>query len=115
VLVLPSIVEGLPLVLLEAMACGIPVITTPNAGGPDIITDGIEGFIVPIRDQAALKARLEWCYRHPKKLAEMGRAARQKAETMPWDLYRQRLSDKVQQVLNVAKNPATAEKSEALV
>ncbi|MHC5731280.1 MAG: glycosyltransferase family 4 protein, partial [Nostoc sp.] len=49
VFVFPSLVEGFGLVLLEAMACGIPVITTTHTAGPDIITDGTEGFIVPIR------------------------------------------------------------------
>ncbi len=99
VLVLPSLVEGLALVQLEAMACGIPLITTPNAGGSDIITDGVEGFIVPIRDVEALKEKLEWCYRHPLELAEMGRAARQKAEQLTWNLYRQKLASQVQEIL----------------
>jgi glycosyltransferase involved in cell wall biosynthesis len=96
VLVLPSLVEGLALVQLEAMACGIPVITTPNAGGSDIVTDGVEGFIIPIRDVEVLKEKLEWCYRHPDELAQMGRAARCKAEQLTWDLYRQRLTRQVQ-------------------
>lgn len=100
VLVLPSLVEGFPLVLLEAMACGIPVITTPNAGGSDIITNGVEGFIVPIRDVEALKEKLEWCYCHLPDLAEMGRAARRKAEQFTWDLYRQRLVRRVQELLS---------------
>jgi len=100
VLVLPSLVEGLALVQLEAMACGIPLITTVNAGSSDIVTDGVEGFIVPIRDVEALKEKLEWCYCHPLELAEMGRAARQKAEQLTWDLYRQRLASRVQEFLN---------------
>ncbi|MGB7441348.1 MAG: glycosyltransferase family 4 protein [Coleofasciculaceae cyanobacterium] len=99
VFVFPSLVEGFGLVLLEAMACGIPVITTPNTAGPDIITDGVEGFIIPIRDIEALKEKLEWCYRHPQELAEMGKAARQKAEQLTWDLYRQRLATRVQEIL----------------
>lgn len=98
VLILPSLVEGMALVLLEAMACGLPIITTPNAGGPDIITDGVEGFIVPIRDPEALQERLEWCYRHPEALAEMGQAARQRAEQLTWVLYRQRLTQAVRSV-----------------
>lgn len=99
ILVLPSLVEGLALVQLEAMACGIPLITTPNAGGSDIVTDGVEGFIVPIRDIEALKEKLEWCYRHPLELDQMGRAARQKAEQLTWERYRHKLASKVQQLL----------------
>jgi starch synthase len=100
VLVFPSLVEGFALVLLEAMACGIPVITTPNAGGDDLLTDVVEGFIVPIRDVEVLKEKLEWCYRHPLELAEMGRAARRKAEQMTWGLYRQTLTNRVRELLS---------------
>lgn len=99
ILVFPSLVEGFGLVLLEAMACGIPVITTPNTAGPDILTDGVEGFIVPIRDVEALKDKIEWCYCHPQELAEMGRAARRKAEQLTWGLYRQKLASRVQELL----------------
>lgn len=99
VLVFPSLVEGLALVQLEAMACGIPIITTSNAGGSDIVTDGVEGFVVPIRNVEVLKEKLEWCYRYPQELAEMGIAARQKAEHLTWNLYRQKLARRVQEIL----------------
>ncbi|WP_232308866.1 glycosyltransferase family 4 protein [Picosynechococcus sp. PCC 73109] len=99
VLVLPSLVEGFGLVLTEAMACGIPVITTPNTAGPDIITDGVEGFIVPIRDPEALQEKIEWCYEHPEELAEMGRSARRKAEQLTWTRYQEQLSAKVMALL----------------
>lgn len=92
VLVFPSLVEGFGLVLLEAMACGIPVITTPNTAGPDIITDGVEGFIVPIRDVKALAEKIEWCSAHMLELAEMGQAARRKAEQLTWAMYREKLA-----------------------
>jgi glycosyltransferase involved in cell wall biosynthesis len=101
VLVFPSLVEGFGMVLLEAMACGIPVIATSNVGGSDIITDGVEGFIIPVRDVEALKEKLEWCDRHPLELAQMGRAARRKAEQLTWNLYRQRLASRVQEILRV--------------
>ncbi|MFB2773247.1 glycosyltransferase family 4 protein [Pelatocladus sp. BLCC-F211] len=99
VLVFPSLLEGFGLVLLEAMACGIPIITTTNTAGPDIITDGVEGFIIQIRDVEALKEKLEWCYCHPQELAEMGRAARRKAEQLTWDLYRKKLGSKIKMIL----------------
>jgi glycosyltransferase involved in cell wall biosynthesis len=99
VFIFPSLVEGFGLVLLEAMACGIPVITTPNTAGPDIMTDGVEGFIVPIRDIEALKEKIEWCYRHPQELIKMGKAARRKAEFLTWDLYRSKLGAKIQNLL----------------
>ncbi|MBP0019981.1 MAG: glycosyltransferase family 4 protein [Cyanobacteria bacterium SBLK] len=99
VFVFPSLVEGLALVLLEAMACGIPIITTENAGGGDIITDGMEGFIIPIRNTEAIQEKLIWCYSHPQELAEMGKAARKKAEELTWKLYRDRLSSLVLRVM----------------
>ncbi len=103
VFVFPSLMEGFGLVILEAMACGIPVITTPNTGGLDIIDDGVDGFIVPIRDVEALKDRIQWCYDHPDELAQMGIMARKKAEQLTWGLYRQRLSDKVKELLMMKK------------
>ena len=48
-LVLPSIVEGRALVQQEALACRLPIIVTPNAGGEDLVEEGITGHLVPIR------------------------------------------------------------------
>lgn len=100
VLVLPSLVEGLALVQLEALACGIPLIITPNTGASDIITDGIEGFIVPTCNTQMLKEKLEWCYQHPLELAEMGRAARRQAEQLTWERYRQNVASQILEIFN---------------
>ena len=59
VLVLPSIEEGLALVQAQAMACGCPVIGTTNSGAEDLLRDGVEGFVAPIRDSAAIAERLQ--------------------------------------------------------
>lgn len=107
VFVFPSLVEGFALVLLEAMSCGIPVITTPHTAGSDIITNGVEGFIVPIRDVEALKEKLDWCYSHPQELAEMGRAARYKAEQLNWSRYRQQLARRIQEILAARNHQLT--------
>jgi glycosyltransferase involved in cell wall biosynthesis len=87
VLVFPSLFEGFGLVILEAMAQGVPVITTPHTAGPDIIADGVDGFIVPIRDPAAIAARLALLYGNRDHLAMMGTAARAKAAQFTWAAY----------------------------
>ncbi|MEO8377301.1 MAG: glycosyltransferase family 4 protein [Candidatus Sumerlaeota bacterium] len=99
VFVFPSLVEGFAMVLLEAMACGIPIITTANTAGPDIITEGVEGFIVPLRDTEALKEKIQWCHDHPEELREMGAAARRKAEEFSWKRYREKLGAECMRVL----------------
>ncbi len=58
-LVLPSIEEGLALVQAQALACGCPVLCSTATGGEDLFTDGQEGYIVPVRDTAALTDRLQ--------------------------------------------------------
>ena len=59
VIVLPSIEDGFGLVLGQAMACGCPVIASTNTGAEDLFSDGVEGFIVPIRDPEALRVRMQ--------------------------------------------------------
>lgn len=92
VFVLPSLFEGFGLVLLEAMAMGLPIITTPHTAGPDLIEDGKEGFIVPIRDPAAIAARLELLHDEPERLQEMSRQARLCARRFTWENYQARLA-----------------------
>jgi alpha-maltose-1-phosphate synthase len=58
-LVLPSIEDGFGLVMAQAMACGCPVIASENSGGPDLISDGIDGFVVPIRSADSIANYLE--------------------------------------------------------
>jgi glycosyltransferase involved in cell wall biosynthesis len=85
---MPSLVEGFGLVYLEALERGLPVIATPNTGAADIVQDGREGFIVPIRDIDALAEKLEWAYANRSALAEMGTAARRLAEQYSWARFR---------------------------
>lgn len=58
VMVLPSIEDGFGMVMAQAMACGTVVIASENTGGPDLFTDGVEGFVVPIRSPDAICDRL---------------------------------------------------------
>ncbi len=85
---MPSLAEGFGLVYLEALACGTPVIATPNTGAADLVTDGQEGFIVGMRDVDALRERLAWCYEHRAELREMRPRARRLAERHSWPAFR---------------------------
>jgi glycosyltransferase involved in cell wall biosynthesis len=90
VLVLPSISEGYGWVTHEAMATGLPVITTKNAAG--IVRDGIDGFVVPIRDPEAIADRLERLRSDRALYASMAANARQRAATYgSIEAYTQRL------------------------
>lgn len=102
VMVFPSLFEGFGLVLLEAMSCGVPVIATPNGAAPDILTDGEDGFIVPIRDVEAIAARLEMLCHDDERLAAMSDAAIHTAARHSWQHYGTRLVAAVRQTLEDA-------------
>jgi glycosyltransferase involved in cell wall biosynthesis len=100
VLVLPSLSEAFGLVITEALSCGLPVITTPNSGGPEVITDGENGFIVPVRSSEAIAERLEVLHCDRKRLREMSAAAFQRADEHSWSNYRARISHIMRGIIN---------------
>lgn len=72
--------EGLPKSLIEACAVGRPIVTTDNNGCRDVVTDGLNGFIVPVKDAKALADKIKVLIEDPALRSVMGRAAREKAE-----------------------------------
>lgn len=89
---LPSIEEGMAMVLLQAKACGLPLICTTNSGGEDIVREGVDGFVIPIRDVDAIKEKILWAYDHRSPCSEMGRGARENALLgNAWDDYGDRI------------------------
>jgi glycosyltransferase involved in cell wall biosynthesis len=80
VLLHSSLSEGLPNVVLEAMACGLPVVATDVGGTREAVRDGVEGMIVPPRDPHAAAIALRTLWRDPELRERMGRAGRARAE-----------------------------------
>jgi colanic acid/amylovoran biosynthesis glycosyltransferase len=74
-----SLSEGIANVALEAMACGLPVVATDAGGMREAIDDGVNGFLVPLRDTEAMADRLVRLANNPELRAEMGRKARDRA------------------------------------
>jgi colanic acid/amylovoran biosynthesis glycosyltransferase len=69
-------IEGSPVVLSEAMASGLPVISSFHSGIPELVTDGQTGLLAPERDVTALSRHIEWVADHPAEAATMARGAR---------------------------------------
>ena len=88
VFALPSALEGLPRVVIEAMATGTPVIGSNVGGIPEIVEDGTTGFLVHPGDETALTERIRWVLKNPEKAREMGARARGFAEKIfSTDIY----------------------------
>jgi len=92
VFVIASVEEGLALVQPQAMACGLPVIATKNTGAEDLFDDGVEGFIVPIRDPAAIREKILYLYENPEIRRRMGTAATNRVlANRGWEQYGQHM------------------------
>ncbi len=100
VLIFPSLFEGFGLAITEAMSQGTPVITTAHTAGPDIIDDGVDGFIVPIRSAEAIAEKLGLLARDRERLRAMKISAREKAQRHSWENYRRALVTMAREVMN---------------
>jgi glycosyltransferase involved in cell wall biosynthesis len=87
VIVLPSPIEGFPSTPLEGMACGVPAIVSEHTFGHDVIEDGVDGWVTPIRDADAIAEKLRVLYEDRDLQRRMGVAARRTAERFTWAQY----------------------------
>lgn len=100
ILLLPSYAEGFPNALLEAMAVGLPVITTHVGGIPDIIKDGENGFLIQPRDVDALKEKILMLVNNKELREEMGRKNRELVkEKYSWDKIAEKIREVYDEVL----------------
>jgi len=95
-----SIEEGLSMVQLQAMSCGLPIICTPNSGGDEIVDNGIDGFILPIRDIKELKKKILYLYNNQSICFEMGiRAQKKIKDSFSWETYGKNVISTYQKLL----------------
>lgn len=102
--VLASFTEGISNAVLEAMACGLPVVTTDCGGMREVVSDGVQGFLVPLREPQMMASALAKLATSPKLRQQMGEAARSTAVTK-FSLNSQvkNFSDLYQRALNASQ------------
>jgi glycosyltransferase involved in cell wall biosynthesis len=91
IFVFPSLMEGLPSVLLEAMATGMAVVTTETCGMADVVEDGWNGLLIPPADAAALEAAILRLCESPEVRKRLGRAAQEVMRRHTWSKSARRL------------------------
>lgn len=97
----PSLEEGLSMVIPQMMAKGITMIITPNSGGENIITDKVNGYVVPIRSPQTIKEKLEMLYADRTLLAEVSKKAADAIQQgFTWNDYGNRYMANLEKVAN---------------
>jgi phosphatidylinositol alpha-mannosyltransferase len=112
VLCAPSLAgESFGMVLLEALASGTPPIASRIAGYSDVITDGVDGILVPPADAQALAEELQRLWHEPERLAAIGEAARQSAQRYAWPHVADRVSEVYERAIEMPVPAGTAERA----
>lgn len=99
VFVLPSLGDSFALAAMEAASCGLPLIISENTGISDLITDGVEGFTVPIQSADALVEKIRFFVDHPEQICLMGTNARKMAEQHTWDRYTAAVTETIEKII----------------
>ena len=95
-----SLEEGLAVVQIQAMACGLPLICTPNSGGEELIEEGKNGFVCPIRDKDYLKNKIIYFYNNREELKIFGKNSNYKAKNyFSWDKYSQDIYEEYKKLI----------------
>ncbi len=97
IFVFPSIEEGSAKVTYEAMASGLPIITTENSGS--VVRNGMDGYIIPIRDVKAIREKIVYFYENPSEVERMGKNAVENVKSYTWENYRKKLISAYEKIL----------------
>lgn len=92
-LIIPSIIEGRALVQQEALACGIPVIATRNAGGEDLIEEELTGYLIPVNSPEKIAEKVLLLFNKRDYLADMRQICCRKAREYSWHNYAKKIID----------------------
>jgi glycosyltransferase involved in cell wall biosynthesis len=98
VLVLPSVSDGFGYVVAEAMASGLPVIASSACGASDLIEDGVNGFVTPVRDSQAIAEKLDLLIRNPSLMRQLGAAARRTISALSLESFRRSYCTRLQEL-----------------
>lgn len=98
--ILNSIEDGFGMVIPQAMACGLPIICSENTGGSEMVDNGINGFILPVKDNDKLKSKISEFYNNRSKLKQFSNNALKKARNLSWDSYGNEIIKKYKALLN---------------
>ena len=98
VLVLPSVFEGFGLVIPEAMATGMPVIASTHSAGPEIIRDGVDGYVLEPDDVEGLAGKLEYLASYRTDAAQMGRNAAARSREFSWKQHALRVAKLIDEI-----------------
>lgn len=100
IFIFPTMGEGFGLVLLEAMAAGLPVITTKNCGGADIVLENENGFLIDVGNTDALVEKILWFKNHPKDNERMSMNAISTAQIYTWEKYEMGIFNSIVDILS---------------
>lgn len=99
VFVFPSYLDSWAMVVIEAMACGLPVIVTEHTGAKEAVNNEC-GFVIPVDDALALKEKVEFFYTHREAVEQMGRAATEQVKKYQWQQYYDSVNELIDEVEN---------------
>lgn len=97
-LLFPTLLDAFGMVISEAMSQGIPVITTENSAGFELIDHGKNGWVIPARSTEAIKEIIESILSNPKLTAEMGEEALKKSKMRSWDKYQSEIASFISKI-----------------